>query len=110
VRASPVPLARFSPEMATRERRLKAFLYARLYHHAAQRETAGRARAVIAGLFAAYAADPALLSPVWRERLPQDEPARARHIADFIAGMTDRYAIDRYTQLFGEVPAGLSQV
>jgi len=110
VRAAPGPIARFSPEMATRERRLKAFLYRKIYHHTAQRETAGRARAAIARLFAAYAADPALLSPSWHERLPEEEPARARHIADFIAGMTDRYAIDRYAQIFGEVPDGLSQV
>jgi dGTPase len=110
VRATPEPLARFSPAMAARERQLKAFLYARLYHNAAQRETAGRAKAVIARLFSAYAADPALLSPAWREHLAEEEPARSRHIADFIAGMTDRYAMDRYAQVFGEVPEGLSQV
>ncbi len=110
VRVSAEALARFSPAMATRERRLKAFLYARLYHHPAQRETAGRAKAVIARLFGAYAADPTLLSPAWREHLPDEEPARSRHIADFIAGMTDRYAMDRYAQVFGEVPEGLSQV
>ena len=110
VRAAGVPLACFSPEIATRERRLKAFLYAKLYHHPEQRVTAGRAKAVIARLFAAYFEDPSLLSRGWRERLPDEEPARARHIADFIAGMTDRYAIDRYAKVFGEVPEGLSNV
>ena len=110
VRASRVPLARFSPAMAVRERRLKAFLYEKLYHHADQRETAAAAKAVIARLFEAYAQDPRLLAPGWRERLPEEEPARARHIADFIAGMTDRYAIDRYSEIFGHRPEGLSSV
>ncbi len=110
VRASSAPLIRFSPEMAARERQLKAFLYAKLYHHRVQRETAGKAKAVIARLADAYAADPALLSRAWRERLPAREPARARHIVDFIAGMTDRYAMERYTEVFGEVVEGLSHV
>ncbi len=110
VRAAAGPLARFSPAMAARERALKAFLYARLYHHPRQRETATRARGVIERLWTAYSADPALLSPAWRERLPGGQPAQARHIADFVAGMTDRYAMDRFAELFGEVPAGLSHV
>ena len=110
IRAHGRPVARFSPAMAVIERRLKAFLYERLYHHPKQRETAAKAKAIIAELFAAYAAQPALLSPGWRERLPEEEPARSRHIADFIAGMTDRYAMDRYAQVFGKVPEGLSSV
>ena len=110
VRGAERPVACFSPEMAARERQLKAFLYARLYHHPDQRETAGRAKKVISQLFAAYSDDPALLAPSWHERLPGEQPARARHIADFIAGMTDRYAIDRYAQVFGKVPEGLSNV
>ena len=110
IRAATTPIVGFSPEMAARERRLKAFLYAKLYHHPDQRETAARARSVIARLFAAYCEDPSLLSPGWREILPHEQPARARHIADFIAGMTDRYAIDRYKQVFGNAPEGLSNV
>ena len=53
---------------------------------------------------------PELLEDSWLERLPPEEPARSRHIADFIAGMTDRYAIERYRQVFGEVPGVLSNV
>ena len=110
VRGAGRPLAAFSPAMAEHERRLKAFLYANLYHHPVQVATARRAKSVIAKLFAAYEAEPAHLSAGWREKLPADEPARGRHIADFIAGMTDRYAIDQYARIHGETPEGLSNV
>ena len=108
VAAAPGPLVGFSPAMAGHERRLKAFLYERLYYHAEQEATAARARAVIADLFAAYRADPGLLSPGWLARLPPEEPARSRHLADFIAGMTDRYALQHYRRIFGTMPDGLS--
>jgi hypothetical protein len=58
---------------------------------------------MVAGLFAAYAADPALMPAEWREALPAEEPGRSRHIADFIAGMTDRYAIARYREAVGSI-------
>jgi dGTPase len=49
-----------------------------------------------------------LLPPEWRARLPEAEPARTRHIGDFIAGMTDRYAVARYREAVGpvEMPEG----
>ena len=107
VRAADRPLAAFSPEMAARERQLKTFLYRRLYYHPEQLATAERAHKVIARLYAAYHQQPGLLPEGWRE-LPSEEPALSRHIADFIAGMTDRYAIERYRQIYGKTPAGLS--
>ena len=110
VRGAGRAIAAFSPEMAQRERRLKAFLYERLYYHDEQMRTAERAQEVIAKLYAAYDQDPALMTPSWVERLPAGEPGRGRHIADFIAGMTDRYAIDRYRQIYGDVPDRLSNV
>ena len=110
VRGAGQALVAFSPAMAAQERQLKTFLYKHLYYHEEQRATAERARTVIARLFAAYHQDPALLPPAWRERLPAAEPERSRHVADFIAGMTDRYAIDTYERLFGETPEGLRNV
>ncbi|WP_068072844.1 deoxyguanosinetriphosphate triphosphohydrolase [Novosphingobium lentum] len=110
VRAAPLALAGFSPAMVAEERALKRFMYDRLYYHPEQIATAERAREVVARLFAAYAADPAQLPPGWRDSLPATNPARLRHIADFIAGMTDRYAIDAYARLFGEPPEGLRNV
>ncbi len=103
VRVAGRALAGFSNEMAERETTLKTFMYARLYHHPRQLEVAESARVVVAGLFAAYAADPASLPADWRETLPDANPYRARHIADFIAGMTDRFAISRYRELVGPI-------
>ena len=110
VRAAPRATADFSPTMAEQERRLKRFMYARLYYHPEQLAAAASAREVVAGLFAAYAADPALMGGRWAETLPGAEPARARHIADYIAGMTDRYAMAQYQRIHGAVPEGLSAV
>jgi dGTPase len=110
VRAAGRPVAAFSPEMAAHERELKTFLYRRLYYHDEQLATAERARQVIARLFAAYDQKPELLPDSWLDGLPHQEPARSRHIADFIAGMTDRYAMERYRQVYGSVPVGLSNV
>lgn len=110
VRAAPAPLATFSVGMAAEERALKAFMYANLYHHEQQCETAERARLVIARLFAGYHQDDTLLPESWRTTMPPDEPGRSRHVADFIAGMTDRYAIDCYRKIYGNTPGGLSNV
>jgi dGTPase len=110
IRAAPQALAAFSPAMAEQERALKRFMYANLYHHQRQQRTAERARSVIARLYAAYHQDTKLLPEPWRVALPAGEPERSRHIADFIAGMTDYYAIDRYREIFGKVPKGLSNV
>ena len=46
----------------------------------------------------------------WLASLPEQEPERSRHIADFIAGMTDRYAIDQCRRIYGRAPEGLSNV
>ncbi|KUR71382.1 deoxyguanosinetriphosphate triphosphohydrolase [Novosphingobium fuchskuhlense] len=110
VRSAGQALCGFSAAMAAEERTLKAFMYRTLYLHADQVETANRARAVIARLFATYRTAPENLPESWLCSLPEDEPARSRHIADFIAGMTDKYAMDCYARLFGERPEGLSNV
>ncbi len=103
VRAAACQLAGFSDAMAADERVLKTFMYATLYHSPSQLAVAQEARGLLARLFAAYAADPARLPVEWRASLPEAEPNRTRHIADFIAGMTDRYAITRHRELIGPV-------
>ena len=103
VRAAGVSLAGFSRPMAIEETELKRFMYARLYHHPLQLAVAASAQRIVAGLFAAYHDDARNLPDEWRATLPDGEPARARHIADFIAGMTDRYAISRYRELVGDI-------
>lgn len=110
VRNAGKAIAGFSEDMAVEERRLKAFLYENLYYHPDQIATAERAREVVARLFAAYSQDEKTLPPHWRDALPTEEPERARRICDFIAGMTDRYAIEQCTRIYGKAPEGLSNV
>ena len=110
VRAAGGPLAGFSPAMAEHERSLKRFMYERLYHHPQQLQTAERARAVTAELYAAYAQDPTLIGADWLAGLPAEEPARSRHLADYISGMTDRFAIAAHAAIYGRTPEGLRNV
>jgi dGTPase len=110
VRTAPQALVAFSFAMAEQERALKRFMYASLYHHERQKRTAERARSVIARLFAAYHQEPGQLPESWRLALPGGEPGRSRHLADYVAGMTDTYAIACYREIFGTVPDGLSNV
>ena len=101
VRQAGRQLAGFSSAMAGEEKALKDFLYVRLYG-AAELE-AGRLEAarVVANLASAYRDDPGLLPSEWRTG--SDEQAVLRNIGDFIAGMTDRFAISRHQALVGPV-------
>jgi dGTPase len=101
VRVAGRALVTFSPELAAQERDLKRFMYATLYHHPTQLAAAERARVVVTDLFAAYQTDPSLMTGEWVEDCVAQEPERSRHIADFIAGMTDRFAEKRHAELFG---------
>ena len=103
-------LATFSPNFAASERRLKNFMYEKLYYHPGQLATAEKARDVVSRLYVAYEQDAELLANGWRASLPEAEPARSRHVADFIAGMTDRFAIDQCARIYGSAPEGLSNV
>ncbi len=110
VRAAGRQLAGFSPAMAAQERRLKSFMYERLYYHPEQMAAAEKARNVVARLFAAYAQDATLMPADWLARLPAKEPQRSRVIADFIAGMSDRFAIRAVGEIYGTRPEGLINV
>jgi dGTPase len=110
VRAAGTRLAGFSPAMAAQERRLKAFMYERLYYHPEQIAAAERARDIIARLFAAYAQDAQLMPADWHARLPDHDPQRARTITDFIAGMSDRFAMQACGEIYGFTPSGLVNV
>jgi dGTPase len=101
VRGAGRTLVAFSPAMATAERELKTFLRASMYNHERNRRIREPAREVVAGLFDSFDADPAAMPDGWGESAPATEPERARHIADFIAGMTDRYAARTFERLFG---------
>ncbi|MDG6078734.1 deoxyguanosinetriphosphate triphosphohydrolase [Erythrobacter litoralis] len=110
VREAGKQIGGFSEGVAIEERRLKRFMYDRLYYHPEQIATAERARDVMARLYAAFSQDASLLPDAWLANLPSNDPQRSRHIADFIAGMTDRFAIDQYARIYGRIPEGLSNV
>ena len=110
VRQAGRTLVAFSPEMAEAERAFKRFMYEKLYYHPEQLETARRARAVLAELYAAYSQEPVLMDESWIDTLPRFEPDRSRHIADYIAGMTDRFALSCHERIYGRTPEGLSNV
>ncbi len=103
-------LAGFSPAMREHERALKSFMYENLYYHREQVAAAERARDVIARLFAAYSQDASLMPDDWQQSLPPAEPDRSRAIADFIAGMSDRFAMRACAQIYGDMPQGLTNV
>ena len=92
------PLVAFSDGMREQSQELKTFLLKNLYRHPQVMETTGRARQVVTELFALYLERPHEL-PEAHSRHPQ--PARA--VADYIAGMTDRFAIREHQRLSGSV-------
>ena len=102
VRRAEGPLVAFSEGMRAEERRLKGFLHARMYDAPAVAAVRDEAQRLLAGLFAAYRDDPRRLPEEWRPQ--SDDPVTVlRAIGDFIAGMTDRYAIRRHEELVGAV-------
>lgn len=102
VRAAP-RLVGFSATMRAQSQELKRFLFANLYRHPQVMETTSRARQVVCELFAAYMAEPAEMKPRFAARAQTADNASvcARAVADFIAGMTDRYAGREHERLTG---------
>jgi dGTPase len=99
--AAPRPLVGFSAQMSESERVLKQFLSGSVYRHPRIVEIMERARRVVRDLFHSHMNDPKLLPSDWREGLEDMNEARyARHVCDFIAGMTDRYALESHKRLF----------
>ena len=101
VRASPVLVA-YSETMRAEQLKLKQFLRDNLYRHYQVLRMTAKARRIIAELFGAFMDDPRLLPPQYQLMARDDKP---RAIADYIAGMTDRYAMREHRRLFavGEI-------
>ncbi|TAH52411.1 MAG: deoxyguanosinetriphosphate triphosphohydrolase [Chloroflexota bacterium] len=98
VRAFGAPLAGFSEPFSARIKPLQEFLFTRFYRQYRVMRMASKAEQVIEKLFKAYLAEPQLLPPKTQARLAQEIPERV--VCDYIAGMTDRYALDEYAKLF----------
>ncbi|MFM9940942.1 MAG: deoxyguanosinetriphosphate triphosphohydrolase [Hyphomicrobiaceae bacterium] len=105
IRRHPRPIAAFAAPEAQALAGLKAFLFARVYRHARVVRVMDAAETVLADLFARYSCDPATLSDERRQSLAGlDDIERGRRIGDFIAGMTDRFAIAEHKRLFAVTP------
>ncbi len=90
------PVVAFSVPMAAANREIKRFLFARMYRHWRVNRMTAKARRLTAALFALLRDDPALLPEEWQ---PHDAADTARVVTDYIAGMTDRFAMDEYRRL-----------
>jgi dGTPase len=97
VRHCDKPLLRFSPDMRAQSAALKRFLFANLYRHPQVQSTRARAEQVLRDLFSAYSGDATQMPADFAER-----PDRERACADYIAGMTDRFAIREHQRLTGK--------
>jgi dGTPase len=95
----------FSPAMASDIARLKAFLFERVYRHERVMSVMRDAERVVGDLFARYMAEPAAMAEAWHAASQGLETRRrARLIGDFVAGMTDRYAMVEHRRLFDATP------
>jgi dGTPase len=102
VRARRTPLIAYSAEMARQTRQLKKFLLDNLYRHHRVHRMMTKAQRVVTELFQALFGDPRLLPPDLHDgsRGARDQAQHARAVADYIAGMTDRFALDEHERLF----------
>ena len=105
VRAARQPLVAFTDAMARDLVELRRFLHARMYRHFRVNRTRSQARRILAELFGLFLREPDVLPDEWLQRAEQKfaqdgEAGRARVVCDYIAGMTDRYAIEEHRKLF----------
>jgi dGTPase len=97
------PLAAFSGDIAEKQKPLRAFLFERMYRHHKVNRMMSQARRIVRELFGLFLAEPETLPSPWRDRAKaadRDMVKRARVVCDYIAGMTDTYAIDEHRRLF----------
>jgi len=101
VRRHQGPLVGFSSSMETQVKALKAFLFARMYRHPRVMGTMDRAKDVVAELFEAFSRAPSLLPEDWAARCgAPGDPVTGGVVRDYIAGMTDNFALSEYNRIF----------
>ena len=101
VRAMGGPLVAFSHDMVEDLSQLRAFLMERMYRHWRVNRTRSQARRILAEMFALFMQEPDVLPGEWyAQSRDRDKAGRARVVCDYIAGMTDRYAIEEHRRLF----------
>src|SRR4051794_34716217 len=103
VRAAGAAMVGFSAMMASADRAIKEFLWANMYRHARVVSVMDDAEIVVRELFARYFVQPQDLPREWAQGIGADAAPRARRVADFIAGMTDGFALAEHARLFPKV-------
>ncbi len=105
VRALGAPVIAFSDAMREKEKALKGFLFPRMYRHERVNRIMAEAQGVIRDLFAYFINRPRDLPASWQDGIDALEGERlARRVCDYIAGMTDRYALDQHARFFDSTP------
>jgi dGTPase len=105
VRSHGAALIAFAPEVTQAEAGIKSFLTQRMYRHPRVMAVMNDAEQILSDLFVRYQEMPEVLPPEWRRPDGEDtETERARRIGNFIAGMTDRFAITEHQRLFDSTP------
>ena len=101
VREGKQPMAAFSSVLRTQVAQLRSFLFQRMYRHYKVNRMANKAKSVITSLFELFMSEPSCLPSEWQHDSSHIKNAsQARTVADYIAGMTDRYALLEYERLF----------
>jgi dGTPase len=104
IRRAGSPVVWFSPAIREADAAIKRFLYPHMYRHARVMEVRRQADQIVRDLFRCFMDEPDHLPDEWKRDLPTDEPRLARCVSDYIAGMTDRYAILEHQRLFDATP------
>ena len=97
-------LVAFPPDVAQAEAGIKSFLTQRMYRHPRVMAVMNDAEQILSDLFVRYQETPEVLPPEWRSDGKDAETERARRIGNFIAGMTDRFAMTEHQRLFDSTP------
>lgn len=107
IRGAGRQLVRFSPEMWADLKVIRAFFFKHMYRHWKVRRMRRKAALIVAEMFDIFFADPGMLPDGWQGwAMSGDEAKRARVIADYIAGMTDRFALDEHKKLVDPMALG----
>ena len=104
VRGQNRAMVAFSPDIAAADRAIKGFLYPRMYRHPRVMRIRQAAAGVVAGLYARFFADPDLMPQEWARDASNAGGDCARVVADYIAGMTDRFALSEHERVVGPAP------
>jgi dGTPase len=101
VRALTVPLVAFSEKLEREQKELRLFLMERMYRHYKVNRKRSQAKRILSELFNLFLDEPDTLPPPWNKQAMQSEKARrARIVCDYVAGMTDNFAIEEHRRLF----------